>query len=129
MSYLLDTHAFLWFTDEAAQLPLSMREFIEESEDICISVASFWEMTIKCSKGKLSLPRSISETMRVCEEELQFSILPVKNIHLETLRTLPWIHKDPFDRLMISQAISEDMTLVSADERVAEYPVCRLWKI
>ena len=75
------------------------------------------------------MPRSISETMKVCEEELQFSILPVKNIHLEILRTLPWIHKDPFDRLIISQAISEDMTLVSADEHVIDYPACRGWKI
>ena len=128
MSYLLDTHTFLWFMDGAPQLPFSTRELIERAEDIYISIASFWEMTIKNSRGKLSLPRSILETMIFCEEELGFSILAIRDIHLETLRALPWFHKDPFDRLIISQAISEDMTLVSVDAHVAEYPVRRVWE-
>ena len=125
MSCLLDTHVFLWFMDGSSKLPFGIRAFIEDTDDIYISIASFWEMAIKSSKGKLSLPRSISETMKVCEQDLQFSILAIKDIHLETLRVLPWFHKDPFDRLIISQAISEDMTLLSVDEHIAEYPVRR----
>ena len=127
MSYLLDTHTFLWFMDDATQLPSGTRELIEEADDVRISIASFWEMTIKSSRGKLSLPRSIMETMIFCEKELGFSILAIRAIHLETLRILPWFHKDPFDRLIISQAISENMTLISVDDRVAEYPVRRIW--
>lgn len=126
--YLLDTHTFLWFMDGVPRLPFRTRELIEEAEDVCISIASFWEMTIKSSIGRLSLPRSVSETMLFCEDELGFSILAIRDIHLETLRTLPWFHKDPFDRLIIAQAMSENMTLISLDERIMEYPVRRVWE-
>ncbi len=129
MPYLLDTHAVLWFMIDAPELPSGMQKLIENADDLYVSIASFWEMVIKNSKGKFPLPYPISEIMKLCTDELRFSILAVKDIHLEALRTLPWIHKDPFDRLIISQAIAEDMTLISADERVAEYPVRRVWKI
>ena len=129
MPYLLATHAVLWFMVGAPELPSSTKKTIEDAEAVYVSIASFWEMTIKNSRGKFPLPYSISELMRLCSEDLCFPILAVRDIHLETLRTLPWIHKDPFDRLIISQAISEDMTLISADERAASYPVRTVWKI
>lgn len=129
MPYLLDTHAVLWFMVEAPELPSGTQKLIEDADDIYVSIASFWEMVIKNSKGKFPLPYPISEIMKLCTDDLGFIMLNVRDIHLEALRILPWIHKDPFDRLIVSQAISEDMTLISADERVAEYPVRRVWKI
>ena len=129
MPCLLDTHTLLWFVDEAPQLPLNVRELIEGSKDVCVSIASFWEMAIKSSKGKLSLTCSIIQMMGICIDTLKFPILHIKGVHLEMLRTLPWIHKDPFDRLLIAQAMSEEMALVTADEHIAKYPVHRMWAV
>ena len=127
MAYLLDTHTVLWFMVEAAELPRTTKKLIEGADDVSVSIASFWEMAIKNSRGKFPLPLSITEIMRLCTDSLEFSILGIKDVHLETLGRLPWIHKDPFDRLIISQAIAEDMTLISVDGRIAEYPVRRVW--
>ena len=128
MSYLLDTHTILWFLVDSKELPRNTQKLIEEADDVSVSIVSFLEMAIKNSRGKFPLPLSITEMMRLCRDNLGFSILAIRDIHLETLRALPWVHKDPFDRLIISQAISEDMTLVSVDAHVAEYPVRRVWE-
>ena len=125
--YLIDTHAFLWFILNDPALPVGTRTFMEYSENICISIATFWEMTIKHSKGRLPLPCSMSKMMRICTDDLRIPILSIKDIHLETLTTLPWIHKDPFDRLIVSQAIAEKMTLLSVDKKIAAYDVHTVW--
>ena len=129
MSYLLDTHTFLWFVDDDPMLPCQLRELIGRSRDVSIhvSVVSFWEMAIKSGKGKLDLPCPIDRMMVLCEDELKISILRIEGVHLEALRTLPQLHKDPFDRLLIAQAMTEAMTLISADDRVSLYPVQSIW--
>lgn len=123
---LLDTHAFLWFMSDPSRLSEKVNTELENADVVYISIASFWEMAIKSSLGKLKLPASITDMMKDCEE-LDFSILPLRGSHLERLQGLPWHHRDPFDRLLICQAQEENLTLVTADENIAKYDVATTW--
>ena len=124
---LLDTHTFLWFVNDPTKLPEKVNAAIETAEDVFVSIASFWEITIKSSIGKLDLPAPISQMMKDCDR-LDFSILPIKSGHLEKLLALPWHHRDPFDRLLVCQAQAENLTLVTIDESISRYDVKTLWK-
>ena len=124
--YLLDTHALLWFLNDDPKLPQKTKALIETTSEIFVSVGTFWEMAIKDSVHKLSLPASISAVMAACQQ-LGFSILPIKALHLEHLKTLPQIHRDPFDRLLICQAAAEHMTLITVDKKIAKYDVPIVW--
>ena len=124
--YLLDTHAFIWFLNDDDKLPVDVKDIIMRSEHLYISIGSFWEMTIKAGLGKLKLPAPISDLMNVCEE-MNITILPITGRHLECLQVLPAFHGDPFDRLIISQAITEKLTLISADSKISAYEVRLLW--
>ena len=121
---LLDTHTFLWFEENNPKIPAQVMDEILTDNDVFISIASFWEIAIKCSMGKLDLRVPIDELMDQCE----FPILPIRTAHLKLLNSLPWIHRDPFDRLLICQAQAEGLTLVSADENIRKYDVKTLWK-
>lgn len=124
---LLDTHAFLWFINADSRLPKKTADMIEENRDVYVSIATFWEITIKNSLGKLDIELSISELMKSCVED-GFTILPINASHLEILKDLPWVHRDPFDRLLISQAIAEDLDFVTLDENIRKYNgVTTLW--
>ena len=122
----LDTHVFYWFFYEDEKLPVTLKEQIENEEDVYVSIVTFWELAIKSSLGKLKLPASISSLMNDCEE-CNFRILPIRGVHLEKLSGLPWIHRDPFDRLLICQAQAEGMTFISADENIRKYEVNVMW--
>ena len=124
---LLDTHVFLWFENKDPKLSGEMLEIIQDTPAVYVSILSFWELAIKSSLGKLRLNASIKDLMLDCSK-VDFSILPIHSDHLELLHSLPWIHRDPFDRLLICQAESEKLTLVTADENIKKYPVKTLWK-
>ena len=119
---LLDTHTFYWFICGDDRLSKTAKEAIEEEEIVFVSVCSFWEMAIKSSLGKLALPASITELMETCAE-YNITILPIGAAHLERLKDLPWIHRDPFDRILICQAQEENLTMVTADANISKYPV------
>lgn len=123
---LLDTHTFLWFEGNNAKLPIEVREEIETNEDVFVSIVSFWEIAIKESIGKMNLTASITELMEDCAG-LGFSILPINGRHLNQLTKLQWIHRDPFDRLLICQAQTENLTIVTADANIKRYSVASLW--
>ena len=126
--YLLDTHALYWFLTDSPSLPEQIKQLIETTpEPAFISIATFWEMAIKSSLGKLKLPEPISSMALKCEQ-LGFRLLPVLPAHLERLALLPWIHRDPFDRLLISQAMEDRLTLLSKDKNVSAYDVPVLWE-
>lgn len=91
-----------------------------------VSVASLWELTIKSSLGKLRLPLPVLELAERCKES-GFEILSIEPYHLRNLEKLPWVHRDPFDRLLIAQAQSEHLTFVTGDEWIRQYPVETLW--
>lgn len=123
---LLDTHTFLWFVNADKKLPKNTSDMIEEDQTVFVSIASFWEITIKNSLGKLDLDIQVTDLMSSCVDD-GLTILPIKASHLEVLKTLPWIHRDPFDRLLISQAISEDLTFVTVDENIKKYDLKTTW--
>ena len=124
---LLDTHAFIWFENEDSRLPYAVLDRIERERNVFVSIASFWEMTIKSSLGKLQMKATITDLMEDCLE-YDFSILQINAAHLERLKKLPWIHRDPFDRLIIGQAQEENLTIVTVDSNIVKYDVNTFWE-
>lgn len=128
MRLLLDTHAFLWWVDDAPQLSRRAREAIARAENEClVSLASCWEMAIKASLGKLDLPAPME---RFIPEQLainRFQRLDIDFRHVVRTAAMPFHHRDPFDRLLAAQALEEDLTLVTGDPVFRKYKVRRLW--
>jgi PIN domain nuclease of toxin-antitoxin system len=126
---LIDTHVFIWYVQDSERLPRLIAALISDGRnDILFSIASVWEMAIKQSTGKLNLgvpyASFIEEQMRLNNIEL----LPVRLNHLEVVTSLPFHHRDPFDRLLITQAMVEDIVLITADSVFSLYPVQRMWE-
>jgi len=127
VNLLLDTHAFLWWIDGGAIPTPTVEAIRDPNNSVWLSAASAWEMTIKAGLGKLRLP---GRAARFIEQQRQlngFNWLPIEPGALDILQDLPFHHRDPFDRLLIAQAISLGHTLISADPAFADYPVQRLW--
>lgn len=128
MRFLLDTHTFLWFVTGDEQLGGRARAILEDIEnEILLSVASLWEIAIKVSLGKLILHRPFSELVphELLSNEIGF--LPIDPRHLIVLVDLPFHHRDPFDRLLIAQAISEGLPVLSGDEAFRDYSIQVVW--
>lgn len=125
MKLLLDTHAFLWFVAGDKRLSRRARRAIE-AEEPCLSVASVWEMAIKVSLGRLVLPASVEEYMAEKRAE-GFSMLSIDWPHAAAVEKLPFLHRDPFDRLLAAQALTERLPLVSSDPVFREYGVKVVW--
>jgi PIN domain nuclease of toxin-antitoxin system len=128
MTALLDTQAFLWFVLDDPQLSLTAKRFMEDStNELYISPASYWEIAIKIRIGKYSLPMPY---LAFIESQLSLNaitILPIEPRHTHLLTTIAFHHRDPFDRLLISQALTEGLVIVSSDETFDLYGVNRLW--
>jgi len=125
--YLLDTHAAIWFLNGDSALSQTAKQAIlNPSNRKYLSVASPWELAIKISLRKLDFDGKAADFISLAENN-GFTILPIKTAHLTVLETLPMIHRDPFDRLLIATAISERMTFISADKNVAQYNVSLVW--
>ena len=126
MRYLLDTHAILWYVDAAQELPLALRDLMDES--VCFySVASLWEIAIKQSLGRLNRDITVSEYDNLCRQA-GFRRLHILPSHLERIKNLPDIHRDPFDRLLVAQAQEEQLVLVTHDRIIPQYPVETIWR-
>ena len=127
MAYLLDTHTILWFLSGDNQLSKKAMEIIENDSNVCqVSIVSLWEASIKVSLNKLILkvkPSALESYLK----EYNIEILPISFKHLSILESLPFQHKDPFDRLIISQAIANELTLISRDAEFASYSVEVIW--
>ena len=128
MKVLLDTHAFLWSITGDDQLSKTAEEiFMDPDNNLFFSAASFWEICIKMSLGKLSLKRGWSKTI---QEEMRINAvqwLPVEMQHCVELTKLPFHHRDPFDRMLIAQALAEDLQLLSRDGRLSAYEIELIW--
>ena len=123
MTALLDTHTLLWqYWGNSQQSHTAQQILGDPSNTIYVSVASLWEITIKFSQGKLEIQNPITVFFQDAVEGSDFRILPVERFHLFTLATLPLHHRDPFDRLLIAQSISEKMPIISADTAFDAYP-------
>lgn len=118
MRILLDTHVILWTLADSPQIN-TVRDLILSTEtEVYISTASWWELSIKISIGKINVDLSM---VRAAAAESGFIDLPVLGVHTQTLLTLPLLHRDPFDRMLIAQAISEPMRLITNDQALREY--------
>jgi len=121
---LIDSHAFLWWSEALPSLGNSAHEAIADpTNEVLISVAALWELTIKASSGKLSLPAEL-ETM---VGHQRFAVLSITFPHLRCLAALPRLHRDPFDRMMIAQALAEGIPIATSDRVFAAYGVQVVW--
>jgi PIN domain nuclease of toxin-antitoxin system len=128
MRYLLDTHAFLWFVAGDPILGKDAERAIgDASSDIFVSIATLWEIAIKVSIGKLVLNEPLAVYLPREITRNNFQILPISIDHTVTVATLPFHHRDPFDRLLIAQALTERMPILSTDAQFDAYGVSRLW--
>lgn len=128
MNLILDTHTVLWFGRASPQLSREALQLIQDPEnDLFLSIASPWEVGIKISTGKLVLGEPVdaffSEQIRL----LSLRLLPVSLAHVARVATLPFHHRDPFDRMLVAQSLTENMALVSADAILDAYGITRLW--
>ncbi|MCC5850749.1 MAG: type II toxin-antitoxin system VapC family toxin [Verrucomicrobia bacterium] len=122
--YLLDTHTLLWASGQPEQLSNPVREILLDSENVVyVSMVTLWELSIKQSIGKLTLPEVFFSRIF----ETGYSRLDITETHLSRYRALPLFHRDPFDRLLVAQAQSEDLILLSRDAHVQAYHVRTRW--
>lgn len=131
MRYLIDTHILIWFLEGDNMLSKSNRQLITDSRnDIFVSIVSLWEIAVKISIGKLTLAKPLSDIIEQLDVE-NIEILPISPKHILLVTTLPFHHRDPFDRVIVSQAIVENMNLISADAIFDDYikgkSVKRIW--
>lgn len=128
MRLLLDTHTFLWWDSAPSQLsPTVQTVCLDPANELIVSVVSIWEIEIKRQLGKLQLAKPLADLVNEQIETNRIQILPVLLPHVLTLQTLPSVHKDPFDRLLIAQAKADNLTLLSRDTNFTAYPVSVLW--
>ena len=126
MAVLLDTHTFLWWCEDSEELSPKAREAIK-SNDCYVSMASFWEIAIKLSLSKLRLPTAIE---RYLPEQMSLNGFDTLDISFrQTMGTasLPWKHRDPFDRLLAAQSLEEKIAIVSRDSVFDAYGLKRIW--
>jgi PIN domain nuclease of toxin-antitoxin system len=124
MRVLLDTQIFLWAITDDPRLSREHSEvFLNETYDVLLSTVSVWEIVIKCSLGRLQLPKPAVAYIGRQMEKNRVQPLALHLAHLDELERLPPIHKDPFDRLLVAQAGAEQIPLVSADSVFRQYPV------
>ena len=127
MRYLLDTHTLIWFFDDSPNLPDSVAAIIENiGVQKFVSVASLWEFTIKHNLGILDFEGGITVLWKMVDVN-GFIVAQICEPYLSTLDTLPFLHRDPFDRLLIATAISEDMTILTKDDNIQQYDVRWVW--
>ena len=128
MKYLLDTHSLLWFLAGDEQLSAQAQQLIEnESNEMFISVASLWEIAIKVSLHKLHLSQPFEQLFPAQLERNSIEILNISLPHLSTLSRLPFHHRDPFDRLIIAQSLTDNIPIIGVDSTFDLYDVQREW--
>ena len=123
MNLLLDTHIFIWWLEDSPKLSLVARKAITEpTKLIFVSAATIWEIIIKKAVGKLDCPDDLAEAMRAN----RFQHLPITFLHALAVGNLPLLHVDPFDRMLVAQAQSEGLTIVTVDDKVKQYGIACL---
>jgi PIN domain nuclease of toxin-antitoxin system len=128
MKYLLDTHVFIWLDNDPEKLSGKAAAICTDSNNtLLLSMASVWEMQIKVQLGKLRLPAPLAEIVHNQATSNRVALLPIELSHVLGLSSLPFHHKDPFDRLLIAQAGVENAVLLTDDDQVVQYSVSTVW--
>ena len=127
MDILLDTHTFIWFFNGDEQLSFKAKKLIEDSKiRKFVSIASIWEVAIKIGLKKLFFDGNVSEVAELIEKN-GFQILPISVGHTVAYEALEFIHRDPFDRILVAQAMVEKMTIITKDDNIQKYIVKTNW--
>lgn len=128
MTFLLDTHAFLWLAAEPEKLSPAVREIVEEgSSTLVLSAASGWEIALLWKLGRIELPEPPASFVSDAMQALLITPLPIGFSAAITAATLPLIHRDPFDRLLVAEAKRNSFTILTRDRIIPEYGVDILW--
>ncbi len=128
MRALLDTHAFIWWVTNDPQLSANARNLIADSGNILfLSVVSAWEIVIKNKLGKLILPEPVEQYIPTRLAINRFESLPIQMSHVLQVASLPNIHRDPFDRILIAQSQIENLPIVTIDQKITQYLVQTIW--
>ena len=128
MKILLDTQAFLWISMDAPQLSNKAKKiFLDDKNEFLLSLASIWEITIKTSIKKLALTKSVKQFILGQFEQMPITQLNISFRHVVYLETLPFYHRDPFDRLLISQSLEDKLPVLSSDKIFDKYGIKRVW--
>jgi PIN domain nuclease of toxin-antitoxin system len=128
MDLLLDTHPFIWFLNGDEQLPQNLKSIIADATNRCfLSIASLWEIVIKSSLGKLELKGNFDRLADFLTDN-DVELLPITFSHLQRLQQLPFHHKDPFDRIIIAQGLTEGLTIATKDPAFSGYGAAFIWK-
>ena len=123
MKAILDTHALLWFARGDQRLPVRIRKLIEQSgPELYVSVASIWEMQIKHDLGKLTLRKPPEDCISSQQSTNALEILTIRPDHVYGLAALPRHHNDPFDRMLVAQALADKLTIATVDPAITAYP-------
>ena len=125
--YLLDTHTLIWFLEGDSQIsPLAKSLVLDTGNQLFVSMASIWEMAIKTSIGKLTLTQPLEQIIKRLPLEFM-ELLPIEVSHLLAIQNLPFHHKDPFDRILIAQTLTENIGIISIETIFDQYAVKRIW--
>ena len=128
MNLLIDTHALIWFITDNDKLPLKTKQIIENNENNCyVSIATYWEIGIKKSIGRLDLHSDL-ETIFQIINETGFETLPITTNQILRNANLEFHHQDPFDRIIIAQSLIENMTIITKDSQFENYNVPIIWE-
>ena len=127
MAVLLDTCAFLWWLEDAEELTEAARRAIVDDPDCHVSVASFWEISIKISHGKLWLPHTVEKYIPEQMAANGFTQLPIGFRDVCRVSKMPFHHKDPFDRLLVAQCEESKLSIISSDDVFDRYGIQRIW--
>jgi PIN domain nuclease of toxin-antitoxin system len=127
MRYLLDTHAAIWIFQDRGRLSRNAMIVMDDlSSNLYVSIASAWEIAIKASIGKLEFPGGVSGFLETIARN-DIKLVAVSPEHVRRVEALPFLHRDPFDRLLVVTAIAEDMSVITADENIQRYDVDWVW--
>jgi PIN domain nuclease of toxin-antitoxin system len=119
---LLDTHTFVWWDN--AKLPRAVTRRIQRADEVMVSAVTAWEISIKSALGKMAAKGTVADAIA----DYGFTPLPILVSHGDAVRALPPLHRDPFDRMLVAQALAEDLVIVSADEEIRRYRVPVVWE-
>ncbi len=128
MKVLVDTCTFLWMADDAPELSRQARTVVTNPDnEVYLSVASVWEIAIKHALGKLPLPEPPRQFVPSQRTLLALTTLPIEEAAVLALDRLPTLHRDPFDRVLVCQALTQGLVIVSPDPQIQQYPISTLW--
>ncbi len=126
MKYILDTNALIYSLCKPNQLTKVASQIITTEKELYVSIASFWEIAIKQSLGKLAINSTIPDIEKICQQR-SIEIIPILSDEIEGVKSLPQIHKDPFDRIIVSQAMKHNFNIITSDTIIPQYAVNVIW--